>query len=76
MTVSQWRFESFCLDPVNACLWWGAETVILTPKAFDVLHYLVRHADRLVTKDLKGARDLCRSLNLMKKQGVVGSTRP
>ena len=51
MTVSQWRFESFCLDPVNACLWWGAETVILTPKAFDVLHYLVRHADRLVTKD-------------------------
>jgi len=25
--------------------------------------------------DLKGARDLCRSLNLMKKQGVVGSTR-
>src|SRR5215468_9297936 len=51
MTASQWRFESFRLDPVNACLWWGAETVILTPKTFDVLHYLVRHADRLVTKD-------------------------
>ena len=23
----------------------------MTPKAFDVLHYLVTHADRLVTKD-------------------------
>ena len=51
MTASQWLFESFRLDPVNACLWWGAEAVILTPKTFDVLHYLVRHAGRLVTKD-------------------------
>src|SRR5262245_61688798 len=51
MTASQWLFESFRLDPVNACLWWGVETVILTPKTFDVLHYLVQHADRLVTKD-------------------------
>ena len=51
MTTSQWLFESFRLDPVNACLWWGAEAVVLTPKTFDVLHYLVRHADRLVTKD-------------------------
>src|SRR5215470_2306368 len=51
MTASQWLFESFRLDPVNACLWWGAETVILTPKTFDVLHYLVQHADRRVTKD-------------------------
>ena len=51
MTASQWLFESFRLDPVNACLWWGAEAVVLTPKTFDVLHYLVRHAGRLVTKD-------------------------
>src|SRR5215510_7465448 len=51
MTASQWRFESFRLDPVNACLWWGTEAVVVTPKTFDVLHYLVRHADRLVTKD-------------------------
>ena len=42
MTASQWLFESFRLDPVNACLWWGVETVILTPKTFDVLHYLGR----------------------------------
>jgi class 3 adenylate cyclase/predicted ATPase len=51
MTASQWLFESFRLDPVNACLWWGVEAVVLTPKTFDVLHYLVRHAGRLVTKD-------------------------
>src|SRR5215468_12632391 len=51
MTASQWRFESFRLDPVNACLWWGAEAVVLTPKTFDVLHYLIRHSNRLVTKD-------------------------
>ena len=51
MTAPQWRFESFRLDPVNACLWWDAEAVVLTPKTFDVLYYLVQHADRLVTKD-------------------------
>ena len=51
MTAPQWRFESFRLDPVNACLWWAAEAVVLTPKTFDVLYYLVQHADRLVTKD-------------------------
>src|SRR5262245_45043385 len=51
MAAFQWRFESFRLDPVNACLWWGAEAVVLTPKTFDVLHYLIQHADRLVTKD-------------------------
>jgi class 3 adenylate cyclase/predicted ATPase len=51
MAASQWRFESFRLDPVNACLWRGAEAVVLTPKTFDVLYYLVLHADRLVTKD-------------------------
>jgi class 3 adenylate cyclase len=51
MAASQWLFESFRLDPLNACLWWGAEAVVLTPKTFDVLHYLVRHAGRLVTKD-------------------------
>src|SRR5262249_4144448 len=51
MTASQWQFKSFGLDPVNACRWWDAEAVVLTPKTFDVLYYLVRHADRLVTKD-------------------------
>ena len=41
----------FRLDPDNACLWRGTQAIALTPKAFDVLHYLVTHPDRLVTKD-------------------------
>ena len=47
----QWVFGSLRLDPVNACLWRGTQPVALTPKAFDVLHYLVTHPDRLVPKD-------------------------
>ena len=31
--------------------WRGAQPIALTPKAFDVVHYLVTHPDRLVTKD-------------------------
>jgi DNA-binding winged helix-turn-helix (wHTH) protein/tetratricopeptide (TPR) repeat protein len=45
------RFHAFRLDTVNHCLWRGRERVSLTPKAFDVLRYLVEHADRLVTQD-------------------------
>src|SRR6266478_2749501 len=44
-------FRSFRLDPSNQCLWQGERRVPLTPKAFDVLRYLVEHADRLVTQD-------------------------
>ena len=51
MADPQWSFADFRLDPANACLWRGAQAVALTPKVFDVLHYLVTHADRLVTKD-------------------------
>src|SRR5262249_1202861 len=51
MSSPQWRFADFRLDPANACLWRGTQPVALAPKAFDVLHYLVTHADRLVTKD-------------------------
>src|SRR6266571_5449581 len=47
----RWNFGPFALDSTNACLWRGAEAVALPPKTFDVLHYLVQHADRLVTKD-------------------------
>jgi DNA-binding winged helix-turn-helix (wHTH) protein/tetratricopeptide (TPR) repeat protein len=43
------EFDAFRLDPVNRCLWRGDERVTLGPKAFDVLRYLVQHADRLVT---------------------------
>jgi class 3 adenylate cyclase len=51
MAAPQWRFADFHLDPDNACLWRGTQAIALTPKAFDVLHYLVTHPDRLVTKD-------------------------
>src|SRR5271157_2090681 len=49
-------FPPFRLDPVNQCLWRrgdaGAdERILLTPKAFAVLRYLVEHAGRLVTQD-------------------------
>jgi DNA-binding winged helix-turn-helix (wHTH) protein len=50
MSSPQWCFADFRLDPDNACLWRGTQPIALTPKAFDVLHYLVTHADRLVTK--------------------------
>src|SRR4249920_3258812 len=50
MSSPQWRFADFRLDPDNACLWRGTQAIALTPKAFDVLRYLVTHADRLVTK--------------------------
>src|SRR5438128_4687296 len=51
MSSTQWLFGGFRLDPDNACLWRGAQAMTLTPKAFDVLLYLVTHADRLVSKD-------------------------
>ena len=51
MSSPQWRFADFRLDPDNACLWRGTQAIALTPKAFDVLQYLVTHPDRLVTKD-------------------------
>jgi DNA-binding winged helix-turn-helix (wHTH) protein len=44
-------FQPFRLDTVNHCLWHAEERVPLTPKAFDVLRYLVEHAERLVTQD-------------------------
>src|SRR6202140_4486374 len=44
-------FRSFRLDPSNQCLWQGERRVPLTPRAFDVLRYLVEHPGRLVTQD-------------------------
>jgi DNA-binding winged helix-turn-helix (wHTH) protein/tetratricopeptide (TPR) repeat protein len=44
-------FPPFRLDTVNQCLWREDERVALTPKAFDVLRFLVEHAGRLVTHD-------------------------
>src|SRR5271157_579936 len=49
-------FPPFHLDTINQCLWRRGEAgeeerVLLTPKAFAVLRYLVEHAGRLVTQD-------------------------
>ena len=51
MSSPEWHFADFRLDLANACLWRGAGVITLTPKAFEVLHYLVTHPDRLITKD-------------------------
>ena len=44
-------FERFRLDITNQCLRRGEARVPLTPKAFDVLRYLVENARRLVTQE-------------------------
>src|SRR5262245_11699461 len=44
-------FHSFRLDTTNQCLWRDDERVPLAPKAFDLLRYLVEHADKLVTQE-------------------------
>src|SRR5271157_1460120 len=50
------EFPPFRLDLVNQCLWRhsdGADEqrILLTPKAFAMLRYLVEHAGRPVTQD-------------------------
>ncbi len=50
------EFPPFRLDPINQCLWRRGdapddERVLLTPKAFAVLRYLVEHASLLVTQE-------------------------
>jgi pimeloyl-ACP methyl ester carboxylesterase/DNA-binding winged helix-turn-helix (wHTH) protein len=44
-------FGPYRLDVQNATLERDARPVALTPKAFNVLHHLARHAGRLVTKE-------------------------
>src|SRR6266568_9003672 len=49
------EFPPFRLDTVNQCLWRGdgltEERLLLAPKAYAVLRYLVEHPGRLVTQD-------------------------
>jgi DNA-binding winged helix-turn-helix (wHTH) protein/tetratricopeptide (TPR) repeat protein len=50
------QFLRFRIDPVNQCLWRRRDSaeddrVLLTPKAYALLDYLVKHAGRLVTQD-------------------------
>jgi len=44
-------FQAFRLDAEDQRLWNGQSPVSLTPKAFDVLRYLVEHPGKLVTRD-------------------------
>jgi Tol biopolymer transport system component/DNA-binding winged helix-turn-helix (wHTH) protein len=45
------QFGPFVLDPNRRVLRRGAETVPLTPKAFDLLLYLAQHPNRVITKE-------------------------
>jgi DNA-binding winged helix-turn-helix (wHTH) protein/tetratricopeptide (TPR) repeat protein len=44
-------FQSFRLDTLNHCVWRGGTRVPLTPKAFDLLRYLVEHSGRVVSQN-------------------------
>ena len=45
------QFEGYTLDAARSSLRTADREVQLRPKSFDVLRYLVEHADRLVTKE-------------------------
>lgn len=44
-------FESFTLDTDRCELWHGAALVAIAPQPFDLLVYLIRNRDRVVSKD-------------------------
>jgi TolB-like protein/DNA-binding winged helix-turn-helix (wHTH) protein/Tfp pilus assembly protein PilF len=44
-------FKAFRLDKANHLLWRDGDRVPLTPKGFDVLHYLVEHVGQVMTQD-------------------------
>ena len=45
------QFGCFQLDTQNECLWQNGARLVLTPKPFAVLRYLVENPQRLVTHD-------------------------
>src|SRR5271154_1740701 len=44
-------FPPFRLDPANHCLWRNEERILMAPKVFSVLKYLVDNSGRLVTQE-------------------------
>ncbi len=46
-----YEFDNFRADPSQKCLWFGAELVSLTPKAFETLLVLIEHKGRVVDKE-------------------------
>src|SRR5277367_2832980 len=49
--ITLYRFDQFVLDPARRALSRDDSPVSLTPKAFDVLLFLVQNPNRLVTKE-------------------------
>ena len=47
----QFRFENHILDSDRRELWRGSELVSLEPQVFDLLLYLIRNRDRVVSRD-------------------------
>ncbi len=45
------EFASFRLDTAEQCLWRGSERIVLQPRPFAVLRYLVENPGRLITHD-------------------------
>jgi DNA-binding response OmpR family regulator len=50
-TLRLYEFGPFRLDPAERKLLRGNEIVVLTPKAFDTLHLLVKNSGHLLEKD-------------------------
>jgi adenylate cyclase len=46
-----YHFEDYCLDIARSELRRGNMSVEIEPQVFDLLHYLVEHRDRVVSKD-------------------------
>jgi TolB-like protein/DNA-binding winged helix-turn-helix (wHTH) protein/cytochrome c-type biogenesis protein CcmH/NrfG len=54
LSAPEWnifRFGHFCLDPRTRTLSRADSPVYLTPKAFDLLNFLVQNPNRLITKE-------------------------
>jgi adenylate cyclase len=47
----RYRFEEFAFDIDRRELRRGVEVVFITPQVFDLLEYLIRNRDRVVSKD-------------------------
>ena len=45
------RFENCAVDPIRRTLFCAGQPVVLSPKTFDLLLYLVNHSERVVTKE-------------------------
>jgi hypothetical protein len=75
-------FHPFRLDTINQCLWrrrdsGDDERIMLPPKAYGVLHYLIEHAGRLVTQEHSGGNPLFRvaALEHLTQRGMISRER-